>query len=482
MPKTLRKLPLIAVLSVQIAIPPAAYAGTTDLPDLGDESAAVITPAEERKLGEDFMRKARHSLAFVDDPELNDYIQSLGQKLANSTDSPNKTFRFFFIDDPSINAFAVPGGFIGVHTGLVLAAQSEAELASVLAHETAHITQRHIPRLITETQRMSLPAMAAVLAGILLAGSGRQGGEATVALATATVAQKGLNYTRAFEEESDRIGMTILAKAGFDPGAMPAFFERMQSLNRHNETDLPEFLRTHPVTTSRIADARNRAEQYPRRPRPDSSEFHHARAKIRAQAKGEPAEIVRGFEANLAQGRYRDADAERYGYALALQRNKQFKEARKEIQKLIGRHPEKAAYRIAQAEIEMGAGRYEEALAIYAAAHKKQPAYLPLTRSYAGALLAGGRSRVAMELLKPAVRRQPDDPALHKMLAEAAGGAGAKLEAHQALAEHYYLSGDPNAAIDQLQIATRYAGDNFYLQSSLEARIQAIKEEMALYR
>lgn len=460
----------------------SVFAGNTNLPDLGDESIAIISPAQERKLGEDLMRQSRRALAFVDDPELNGYIQSLGQKLVSHADTAQQDFRFFIIDNSAINAFAMPGGFIGVHTGLILATQSEAELASVLAHETAHITQRHIPRLITESQRTSLPAMAAILAGILLAGSGHQGGEAAIALTGAAVAQKEINYTRSFEEEADRIGMQILARSGFDPRAMPTFFERMQNLNRVNETNLPEFLRTHPVTTNRIADSRNRAEQLAYRPARDRSEFEHMRAKIRALAPGNPQEIARGFKEDIAQGKFREADAERYGYVVALLRANQLATARTEVQKLLAHSPNKPAYRIMQAEIEMAARNYKQALSLYADAQTKVANNAVLMRYYANALLQTNHHRQARDLLKAALQQQPDDPVLYKMMAEAAGGTGASYEAHRALAESYYLNGDAHAAIEQLQIASRFAGDNFYLQSSLEARMAAIKDEIALYQ
>jgi predicted Zn-dependent protease len=450
------------------------------LPDLGDESLAAISPAQERKLGEDFMRQARRSLRFVEDPEINDYIQRLGLKLVAHSEATQKDFRFFVVEDATINAFAIPGGFVGVHTGLILHTDSESELASVMAHETAHVTQRHIPRLIVEEQRIALPAMAALLASILLAGSGRAGGEAGIALTTAAVAQKGINFTRTFEEEADRIGMNILAQASFDPRAMPVFFERLQSVNRYNDdVSLPEFLRTHPVTINRIADARNRAERLPRRNVVDSSEFHHVRAKLRALASGNPVEIARGFRDNLTQGKYRDADAERYGYALALMRSKDMAGARTEIGKLLARYPNRPYYRIAQADGEMAAGRFSEGVALYAAAYRKTPDSLPIARQYAAALLKTDQARTAKAVLKPLLRANPDDPGLYKMMAAAAGAAGARVEAHQALAEHYYLSGNPGAAVEQLQIAGRFAGDNFYLQSSIEARLKAIKEEMA---
>jgi predicted Zn-dependent protease len=471
-----------------VALAVFAYLATTtvqaaniNLPDLGDASATSISPAQERKLGEDFMRRARGALAIMDDPEISEYIQTLGRKLVAGTDNPAQDFYFFVVDDPTINAFAVPGGFVGVHTGLISAAQSEAELASVMAHEITHVTQRHIPRLIAEQERATLPAMAAILASILLAGAGKNVGEAGIALTSATMAQRGLNFTRSFEEEADRIGMGLLANAGFNPYAMPAFFERMQAANRLNESNLPEFLRTHPVTSNRIAEARSRAERLTAQDRPDSSEFQHVRAKLRARARGVATdEIVRGFRDNLAQGRYRDADAERYGYALALLHDKQVAAARAEMGKLIAAQPTRVNYRIAQAEIEMAAGNQSEALAIYRAAHRERPASVMLTRQYADALLRAGKAADARSLLKEALRTTSDDPALYKMLATAAGETGAKVEAHQAQAEYYYLMGNPAAAIEQLRIASRYAGDSFYLQSSLEARIAEIRQDAGL--
>lgn len=459
-----------------------AHASAVALPDLGDTSLAVISPAQERKLGEELMRKARRQLVFLDDAEVNAYIQELGQRLVSHSDNPSQDFRFFVVADPSINAFAMPGGFIGVHTGLILAAQSEAELASVLAHEIAHITQRHIPRMLTEAQRTTLPAMAALLGAILLAGSGQQGGEAALALTTATLAQRGINFTRSSEEEADRIGVSILAAAGFDPRAMPAFFERMQNMNRHNETNLPEFLRTHPVTTSRIADSRDRAERYGYRQVPDSQAFLLSRAKIRATAPGDAAEIARGFAQNLAEGKHASADAERYGYAVALLRARQYPAARAQARRLIERRPKEISYRMLAAEVELASGDADSGLRAYGEAYRTHPSFAPLARDYARALLRSGRPRDAESVVRAAIKQQPDDPLLYELLAQAAGETGRRSEAHQAMAEHYYLNGNPGAAIEQLQLASRYVGDNFYLQASLEARMQAIRDELALYR
>lgn len=466
------------LLSALLALPvPALSANPINLPDLGDASAAVISPAQERRLGEDFMRHARQSLAFSDDPEISNYLQTLGQRLVAHSDDPGMPFHFFVVNDPTINAFAVPGGYVGVHTGLILATENEAELASVLAHEISHITQRHIPRMLAEDQRTTLPAMAAILAAVLLAG---HGGDAAVALTSATLAQKGISFTRSAEEEADRIGIRLLADSGFDPRAMPAFFERMQQMNRVNESSLPDFLRDHPVTTARIADARNRAEQYPYRQIPDSLSFQLVRAKLRATVPGDPAEIVRTFAANIEDKKTTHMEAERYGYAVALLGARRYDKARAETQQLVDRAPTNPFYRILQARIELAAGRTETGLRFYADSYKRDPSYYPLAVDYARALVSAERAPAAEPILRASLKQRPDDPVLYKLLSESLAAAGKDAESHQTLAEYYYLNGNPNAAIEQLRMASRRAGNNFYLQSSVEARIQAIKDEVAL--
>lgn len=463
-----------------LAAPSAVPAEVSTLPELGDASAVVISPKQERKLGEDFMRKARRMLRMVDDPELNDYIQSLGNRLLAHGNGSGEAYQFFLVDDPSINAFAVPGGFIGVNTGLILAARDEGELAAVVAHEITHVQQRHIPRLIAESKRTSGPAMAALIAAILLAGTGHDGADAAVALTSATMAQSQLNYTRAFEQEADNLGIRILAGAGFDPHAMPAFFESLQTWGRLNETSLPEFLRTHPITATRITESRQRAEQYAKTRGSDSNAFYLARAKIRA-LKGNPGEVAQNFKKTLEDGKYRYADAERYGYALALARAQQPQSARRILDDLIRREPDNIAYRLALAETELAAGQRDRALKLYASAYQKHPESTPLAHRYAAALLESGQAKRAQALLKDLLRSQTGDPSLYKMLARAAGETGELVAAHQALAEHYYLSGNADAALEQLRIATRFAKGNFYALSSIEARTQEMKDEIATW-
>src|SRR3569833_3076759 len=228
------------------------------LPDFGDASASAISPLQEQRMGADFMRALRSSVKIIEDPEITEYIQSLGYRLLAHADPQPYPYTFFIVADTSINAFAGPGGYIGVHSGLILASESESALASVLAHEIAHVTQHHLLRAIDKSNRLALPAPAALIAALILAGQNAQLGQAALATTLASGAQAGINFTRAHELEAGRVGLPILAGAGFDPRSMPAFFEQLQQATRFYESGAPELLRTHPVTTSRIADARAR--------------------------------------------------------------------------------------------------------------------------------------------------------------------------------------------------------------------------------
>ena len=252
----------IPVLAGLLAILPAT-ASDTALPDLGDAAGDALTRADEERLGDAFLRQVRQRLPLVDDPEVVDYIDSLGQRIASA--DPGRRYRFLVVDAPSVNAFAGPGGVIAVNAGLIVITESESELAAVIAHEIAHVTQRHLAQLIERSRLASLTTLAGVFAGILLATQNPQAGQATLAASAAGAQHTALSYSREKEMEADRTGMELLHQAGFDPRAVPAFFERFQEWQRFTSRP-PEFLSTHPVTVSRIADTRGRAEQFDRGP------------------------------------------------------------------------------------------------------------------------------------------------------------------------------------------------------------------------
>ena len=448
-----------------------------DLPNMGGTPGAIISTNEERHLGEELMRRIRQSLLLVEDPEVTEYIQSLGYQLVANSDAPSQDFTFFIINDIAINAFAAPGGFIGINSGLILTTDSESELASVMAHEIVHITQRHLARAIEKANKMNLPATAALIAALILAGKNTQVGQAAIMTTMASNTQNQLNFTRAHEQEADRLGMEILANAGFNPQSMPTFFEKLQQASRFYDNKLPELLRTHPVTGSRIADSRNRAEQYPVKKKFVANDAYRlVQTKLRVLTSENPNTYIKNFESITKKNLSVIKDHERYGYALALLAANRYSDARTQIEKLLTKEPEKIPYIIALAKLDMADKRLSTALKNLSTTLDLYPHSHPLTIVYANALLEDGQSEAARILLKEQVRRISDDPALYALLARAEGDAGYKIDSHQSLAEHYYLTGETHSAIEQLNIALRLTQNkDFYRASRVEARLKQLQ-------
>ncbi len=449
------------------------------LPDIGDSSGAVLSPEQERSIGQEVMRHVRLSFELVDDPEVKEYIRGLGYRLVAHSDARNQEFTFFVLDAADINAFAAPGGFVGINSGLILATESESELASVLAHEIAHVTQRHLARAYETQQKLALPALAGIVAAILLGSQNSDLGQAALAASQAGSVQAQLNFTRSNEKEADDIGIRILASAGFNPRAMPAFFENLQYSSRFY-TRPPEFLSTHPVTASRIAESRGRAETYSYRQVKDSFQYHLVREKLRVRMENDHKQAVTRFREALESGQYRNENATRYGYALALLQNGQYDAARNQMAQLQQKNPERIAYLIGRARIELGAGRHREALEIYQDALKLYPRNHPLTIRYAEALLASGNPEKARQVLHAHIRHRTPEADTYKLLAVVEGEAGHPVEAHQSMAEYHYLNGRTQAAIEQLDIALRHEDTDFYETSKIQARRGELQEQARL--
>ncbi|RJQ45633.1 MAG: M48 family peptidase [Gammaproteobacteria bacterium] len=470
---------LLLLLSLLCAFAQADTRLNLDLPDIGESSASVLSAEQDRRMGEAFMRELRQQLTILDDAEVTGYVQALGYRVASNSDGQARDYHFFVVDNPNINAFAGPGGYIGVNSGLILAAESESELAAVIAHEIAHVTQRHLARAFEAADKLSAPAAAAFIASILIGAQNSELGQAALAATQASAAQAQINFTRSNEEEADRIGIQTLARAGFDPRAMPVFFERLQQGTRYSGSNLPEFLRTHPVTTARIADTRNRAEQYPYRQVGDSLNYHLVRAKLRVLREKNPKEALKRFAAAVKQNP--DRAAEHYGYAWALLRNGNLPQAREEARALLDKTPDQPAYVLLLAEIELAGQGTAQAVSLYRDALDLYPGHHALTLGYARALLQTGQAREAAALLEKHQRmRSNNDAGIYKLLAEARGAAGLTGEAHQALAEYYHLNGDTASAIEQLKIASRLKEHDFYQGSIIEARLKELEAQLAL--
>jgi predicted Zn-dependent protease len=468
------RLPLLFLLALLMAARCPAQA----LPDLGDVSQATFTPAAERRMGESIMEQVRRDRSYRDDPVVTDYLNNLGNRLVAASPDSRQSFEFFLLDDLTVNAFALPGGFIGVHAGLILTAQTESELAGVLAHEVAHVTQRHIARMIAGQEKNQLAALAALAVGLLAARSNSQLGEAVIAGSQAAAIQDQLNFSRDNEREADRVGVQILQQAGFDASAMPLFMERLQRANRLYEFHAaPAYLRTHPVTTERIADLQNRTESLAYKQVPGNVEFQIVRARVRANST-DPHQAVTYFAQALKEHRYINEAATRYGLALALLRVKDYPRAGRELDELERILPRSPAVSALRGQLLVASGDYPAAIKHYAAAVQAHPNYRALLYDRAEVLILSGEPGAALGMLEARLRDHPDDTRLYVLQSRAYAAQGKHLLQHKAQAEAYARQGMISAAVEQLQIATRSGDGDFYQLSSVEARLRELREQL----
>jgi len=467
-----------ALLAAVLGVLPRAFA--QGLPDLGDTSGTALPPQLERRIGESIMRDIRlRDPTYLDDPELTDYLNVLGGKLAAAVPGARQDFEFFGLRDASINAFALPGGFIGVHSGLLTASETESEVASVLAHEIAHVTQHHIARLLGAQQQMQLPTMVAIAAALLLGRSRPDLAGGAVAAAQGAAMSAQLGYSRDFEREADRVGFQTLAASGFDVRAMAVFFEKMQRYSRLlDDGSFPSYLRSHPVTTERIADVQNRAAGEPYRQHASSLEYQLVRAKLRADT-GDAREALVHFAGVVRDGRHASELAARYGLASAQLRAKAPREAQAEVARLRATGIDSAMVETLDARVRLALGDGAGALAVLKAAHARYPHRRPVLYAYLAALHDLGRYQEALALLAEPLRLYPRDTRLHEARAKAYAGLGKRLLQHQALAEVYVLHGSLPAAIEQLQLAQTAGDGNFYELSAVEARLKELRAEHA---
>lgn len=471
---------LLIVAQFVTATPAVKADSDSDLPDIGDPTGTLLTPEQEKQMGAAFFRGLHRQLEISDDPEVSDYIQSVGQKLVEVSDGSAQAFHFFVVNSPDINAFAGPGGYIGVNSGLIMVSEAESELASVLGHEIAHVTQKHLYQTFQAASRLTLPVMAAVLAGALLgakSGSG-QVAQAAILSAQAAATQYQINFTRDNEAEADRIGMQTLSRSGFDPRAMPTFFERMQQSTRFAGRQLPEFLLTHPVTVSRISDTRGRAERFAYKQVLDSTAYQLIRAKLRVLTATNANSALNYFGAIARQGTKFQQDVTAYGMALAQTKASRPEMAIPELKRLVAAYPEQVHFINALAEAEQARKNFSQAAQLYSGALLKFPRNRALTLNYVRVLLALGKAGQAQQLLRDFTRIEVSNPDVYELLAECESRLGNEAESHRYMAEAYYAAGQTRDAILQLRIARNASGDNFYVSAVVDERLKQFEEEL----
>jgi predicted Zn-dependent protease len=450
-----------------------------NLPDFGSPADSIITKSQEAQLGRSVVAQLRSAGAIMDDPLLTEYIQGVGARLAGHASDGDQDFNFFIVDDSAINAFALPGGYIGVNAGLLLTSETESELAGVLAHEVAHVTQRHIARSIYDSQRSSMLNIATMLAAILLGAAADIGGGATTGLITAAQAatvQRQINFTRANEHEADRVGMETLSSAGFDPTGMSSFFEKLSQRYGNSRLQVPAILQTHPVTTARIADARDRARQLPSVEVDDSPSYSIVKARLRALQAPTSEDAHQIFVTRLDRGSSEPAD--RYGLALSLSRLGRDDEAERMFRELVEESPGVIPYRIGRGEALMSNGQVDAALDSYADAVGLFPRNVPLTISFAEALIAAGDPAAAHEILLDLLNNVPPTPEQIRLIARAANAEGDVSNAHFYMGEYYISIGNGPLAINQLRMALESPDVNSVDRARIQARLEQIREFM----
>lgn len=476
----------LAPLSIALALAlgsASASAQQTRLPEIGTAGGSVMSIEREQAIGEMYMRQIRASAPVVGDPVLNAYLHDVGTRLVRNANDIRFPFKFFWVNQDQINAFAFFGGHIGINTGLIAETRNESELASVIAHEIAHVSQRHIARNMEAMERSSPMSIVTLLGAILV---GMANPEAGIAAAQATVAgmkQRSINYTRLFEQEADRIGLSILANTGFDPMGAPDFFGRLAEKYRYVSKP-PEMLLTHPLSESRIADTRVRAEQLRQNRNFDRDESAFWLAKYRVMVRHLRNYNAEAARRDMASDNPAIANAARYGLAIALLDSEQADAAERALAPLYQQAPLNTFYLDVQTDILLAQERYEEVLSMLAFAYQRMPNEQTVTLNYANAAIKANQAKLAIELLREYIVRNQNSTLAYSLLIDAHRSLGNSSGMHEANAELMALYGQFDRAIDHLHNA-HAQNDNRLEQRRIQARIEqlmATKQELESMR
>jgi predicted Zn-dependent protease len=474
---------MLALVTTLISVASVAQTERLDLPDMGASANAILSRAEEAEYAKVLVRQMRAYEVLNEDPLISAYFEDMGYRLASNSERTDKSFTFVVLDQPVVNAFAAPGGVIALYSGLILTADDENEVAGVLAHEIAHITQQHLYRAMENQQAMTIPIALAMLALVLVGGGSPDAIQTAVLGGQAAAMQAQIFFTRQNEYEADRIGISTLSRAGYNPAGMAEFFEKMGRVSRAMGEGPPEYLRTHPVSSSRIAEARNRAQNMPVPEPSDGKNFYLVQARLRAMTAKTPDEALGWFNDRKERPEISQAenDAIFYGSAIAYQEKGEFDEARKLLQSLIDREPH-IAYELQMADLDLDAGRDNQSIDLLAGLYQSFPGNHAISMQYSEALLKSQKpqqAQTAAVVLRQQLLTHPNDPMLYELFARSANIAGDSVRAKEAIAESYYLRGGIHEAAMQLQVLADTADLNYYQRARITARISELRMELA---
>ena len=472
---------LMVILITAVSLSSVAQSGRVNLPELGNSASNVLSNSEEREYAESLIRQMRAYELLNEDPLINDFFSDMGYSLAASSDQPEAAFTFVVLDQPIINAFAAPGGVIALYSGLILLADTQDEVAGVLSHEIAHITQLHMYRAFEKGKEMNVLAMLAMLGLILASGGNGEVIQGAVMGAQAMAVQAQINFTRHNEVEADRVGIRTLSTAGYDPQGMADFFEKMGQTSRANGEGPPEFLRTHPVSVNRIAEAKSRIQNLPPTKADEGRQFYIVQARLRALLEDDPKIAITHFETELKKP-LTDAriNGNLYGLAIAAQRNTDYDRAESILSQLLEKEPSRLAFQLQMANLHRKRGQPQQAIDSLAELYHSFPGNQAIALEYAKALLYQDDPKLAetaSKVLRQQLTTRKNDPELYALYAQAANVAGDEVRSTEAIAESYYQRGGTEEAITQLESLERRSDLDYYQRARVTARLMELRIE-----
>ncbi len=485
------KLPLFLACLICLAAPVASAEetgedgrgepGDMELPELGDATSGIVSISEERRIGEELLRQVRSQLPTVNDPLLKYFAEVALYRIAQYAELPDARLFPVLIDSEAMNAFAAPGGIVGINLGLMLDAQDVHEFSGVLAHELAHLGQRHFARGL-EAQRASMfrDVAAFVAALVVAATAGSDAGIAAIGGAQTISAAGSMRYSRNLEGEADRVAINTMYKAGLDPMGVARMFERMQQRYRFRRTP-PAYLLSHPLSETRVADARAQAARFPDAEYSDSRSYQMMRARVLVRYAESPEAAVEFWQDQLAESD--DPELARYGLALALAANGKPTDALDALRPMRSAFDDSLLFAATEAELLIKAGEHDQALTFLDRQLTLNPGNAPLSMLKAEALSAKRAFVEATEVLKQQSVLRPEDFDVWYQLAEIAGLAEDTVQVHMARAEFFALTGDFEGSVSQLEFATKLANPSqFELIAGLTQRIRDLRSAMAASR
>jgi predicted Zn-dependent protease len=472
----------LAVLTACASLASVAQTDRVELPDMGASADTILSRFEEAEYAKALVRQMRAYEVLNEDPLISAFFEDMGFRLASHSDRPDKPFTFVVINQDVVNAFAAPGGVIALYSGLILAADDENEVAGVLAHEIAHITQQHLYRAMENQQAMTIPIALAMLGLILLGGGSGEAIQGALMSGQAAAQQASIFFTRQNETEADRIGIGTLSRAGYNSVGMVEFFEKMGRITRSMGEGPPEYLRTHPVSVSRITEAKNRAENMPQSEHSDGRDFYLVQARLRAMIEEYPDTALEFFNHRLKQADTSQAESDSlyYGSAIALQRKGDYKEARKLLDNLMARD-QHVIYELQMADLDLDSGYERAALDRLDDLYHSFPGNHAISLQYSRALLKNrnpGQAETASVILRQQLLTHPDDPMLYELYARASNTAEDSVRAKEAIAESYYLRGGTHEAVLQLQELTGRDDLDYYQRARITDRLNELRIEL----